>query len=140
MNAFFDSSALAKRYVDEPGSDRVAEILRSASALGVSILAPAEIVSALCRRRRERVLNRTQYARAKQALFEDVADAQVVALTDPVIVRAIEVLERWPVRASDALHVACAAEWQCDLFVTSDERQMVAARGCGLAAEFVAPQ
>ena len=46
MNAFFDSSALAKRYVDEPGSERVSEILRSASALGVSILTPTEIVSA----------------------------------------------------------------------------------------------
>ena len=132
MNVFLDSSALAKRYIQEPGSDRLEEILSSASSLGISVICVSEVVSALCRRRRERMLSAQQYAKAKQALFEDIEDASVVSLTDQVVARAVELLERWPLRSSDALHVASAAEWSAELFVSADEKQCTAARGKGL--------
>lgn len=135
MNVFLDSSALAKRYVEESGSERLEEILASASALALSVLAPVEIVSALCRRRREGTLTAAQYARAKEALFEDVTDASLLALSEEAAARAVHVLERWPLRASDALHVACAAEWRCDRFISADERQILAAGGIGLEVE-----
>ena len=135
MNVFLDSSALAKRYINESGSDRVEEILASASSLGVSVLCLSEIISALCRRRRERKLSAQQYAMAKEALLNDIADASVVYVTDHVVAHAVDLLERWPVRSSDSLHVAAAAEWSADLFVSADHRQCVAARGCGLQVE-----
>ena len=135
MNVFLDSSALAKRYVQEPGSDRVEEILSSASSLGIAVSGVAEVVSALCRRRREKKLSPQQYSKAKQALFEDIADASLVNLTDQVVARAVSLLERWPLRASEALHVAAAAEWAAELFVSADERQCAAARGHGLHVE-----
>ena len=135
MNVFLDSSALVKRYVQEPGSDRVEEILSAASSLGVSVICLSEVVSALCRRRRERKLSRQQYLNAKEALFEDIEDASVVNITDQVIARAVELLERWPLRSSDSLHVACAAEWSAELFVSADERQCAAARRYGLRIE-----
>lgn len=135
MNVFLDSSALAKRYVQEPGSDRLEEILSSASSLGVSVICLSEVVSALCRRRRERKLSRQQYLKAKQALLEDIEDASVINVTDQVMARAVELLERWPLRSSDALHIASAAEWSAELFVSADERQCTAARRCGLQAE-----
>ena len=47
LNVFFDSSALAKRYIEEKGSDQVQAILSSASALAVSVICIPEIVSAL---------------------------------------------------------------------------------------------
>jgi len=37
----------------------------------------------------------------------------------------------------DAIHVACALEWQADLFVTSDRRQFEAARNAGLHTEYI---
>jgi predicted nucleic acid-binding protein len=135
MNAFLDSSALAKRYVEEAGSERVQELLDVASGLGVAVIAPTEVVSALCRRLRENHLTRTQYGQAKRALFEDLSDASVVGLTEQVVTRAVDLIERWPLRSSDALHVACAAEWSCELFVTADERQGRAAREYGLKVE-----
>lgn len=135
MNVFLDSSALAKRYVQEPGSDRVEEILSAASSLGVSVLCLSEIVSALSRRRRERKLSQQQYLKAKQALLEDLEDASVVNITEQVLARAVALLERWPLRSSDALHVASAAEWSTDLFVSADAKQCAAARGCGLQVE-----
>jgi len=135
LNIFLDSSALAKRYVQEAGSDRLEEILFSASSLGVSVICLPEVVSALCRIRRERKLSQPQYLNAKQALFEDIDDTSVVNVTDQVVARAIELLERWPLRSSDSLHVASAAEWAADLFVSADARQCAAARAYGLQVE-----
>jgi hypothetical protein len=135
LNVFLDSSALAKRYVEEPGSDRLEEMLSSASSLGVSVICPSEVVSALCRRRREGKLSPQQYVKAKQALFEDIEDASIVNITDQVIARAVEILERWPLRSSDSLHIASAAEWSAELFVSADERQCTAARAYGLRTE-----
>lgn len=138
MNIFLDSSALAKRYVEEADSERLSEILSAASSLGVSVIAPTEVVSALARRRREGLLSRAQYTWAKEALFTDVGDARVIAITDGVVARAVSVLERWPLRSSDSLHIACAAEWSCELFVSADQRQLRAARAYGLKVEQLA--
>jgi len=132
---FLDSSALAKRYVVEPGSDRVEQILLGASSLGVSVLCLPEVVSALCRRRRERMLSHAQYARAKRTLLEDIRDSSVVNITDRVAARATELLEQWPLRSSDSIHVASAAEWEAELFVSADERLCAAARAYGLHVE-----
>ena len=132
MNVFLDSSALAKRYVQEPGSDHLDEILSSASSLGVSVICLAEVVSALCRLRRERRVSPRQYLNAKRALLADFGDSSIVYVTDEVVARAIDLLEEWPLRSSDSLHVASAAEWAADLFVSADARQCAAARGYGL--------
>jgi predicted nucleic acid-binding protein len=139
LNVFFDSSALAKRYVEEAGSDRVEDILSSASSLTISVLCIPEIVSALCRRRRERKLSQQQYLAAKEAMFADIEDMSVVNLTDQVIARAADILEKWPLRSSDSLHMASAAEWSTQLFVSADERQSAAAREYGLQVEELPP-
>ena len=94
-----------------------------------------EIVSALNRRRRERRLSTSQYASAKRRLVEDVRDADIINLTASVIGSCITVLEVSLVRTLDALHVACALEWNADLFVSSDKRQIAAAKQAGLATK-----
>jgi predicted nucleic acid-binding protein len=111
VKLFLDSSALAKRYIEEAGSGRVDELLAHASALGISVLALPEVTSALCRRRREKALDEKQYSAAKTALLEDVADAEIVNLTDAVVASAVRLLEESLLRAADAMHVACAHEW-----------------------------
>jgi uncharacterized protein len=69
LNIFFDSSALAKRYIEEKGSDQVQAVLSSASALAVSVISVPEIVSALCRRRRERKVSTEEYRNAKASVL-----------------------------------------------------------------------
>ena len=81
------------------------------------------------------MLSQQQYLRAKRALFQDLEDSSVIGITELVVARAVELLERWPLRSSDSLQVACAAEWSADLFVSADERQCAAARGYGLQVE-----
>ena len=132
MKTFFDSSAFAKRFVDESGSDDVEALCDSTTTLGLSILCVPEVLSALNRRLREGALVRRQYAMAKRRLFEDVRDAEIVNLTGRVVMSSVDVLEESPVRAMDALHIACALEWGAELFVSADLRQLRAAETAGL--------
>ena len=135
MNVFMDSSALAKRYINEPGSAQVEEIFSTASSVAVSVICLPEIISGLSRLRREGRLSPRQYSESKRALIQDVEDSVIIPITEQVIARAVELLERWPLRSSDALHVACAAEWGADLFASADSRQCKAAHSYGLRVE-----
>lgn len=137
MKTFLDSSAFAKRFVDEAGSGKVEDICAQASELGLSVICVPEIVSALNRLRRERSLTAAQYSEAKQRLVDDVRDADIINLAVPVVGSAIGILERSPVRAMDALHIACAREWGAALFVSSDKKQLNAARRAGMRTQAV---
>ncbi len=132
MKTCLDSSAFAKRFVEEQGSDAVEAVCARANELGLSVLCVPEIVSALNRRLRERVLNPMQYRQAKQRLLDDVRNADIIQLTPSVVGSAIQILEASHVRTMDALHIACALEWGADLFVTADTRQLAAAKRAGL--------
>ena len=132
MRAFFDSSAFAKRFVEEAGSQEVEELCAQATELALSVVCGPEIISALNRRLREKNLTRYDYAKAKGQLAEDVRDAAIINLTTPVIRSSIVVLETSPVRTLDALNIACALEWGAELFVSADHRQIAAAKEVGL--------
>ncbi|MDA2927055.1 type II toxin-antitoxin system VapC family toxin [Acidobacteria bacterium AH-259-G07] len=137
MKAFFDSSGLAKRYIEEKGSDAVQEILRGASSIGLAVICIPEVISALCRHRREELISEREYGEAKDSLFEDAADAFIVNLTWEIVLRTVEILEKTALRAMDAIHIACAIRWGADLFVSSDERQLRVARNAGLKVKKV---
>lgn len=137
MKTFLDSSAFAKRFVDEKGSDKVEDVCAQASELALSTICVPEIISALNRRAREGALTKDQYAEAKRCLINDVRDANIINLTVPVIGSSITVLESSPIRAMDALHIACALEWRAQLFVSSDKKQLTAAKRAGLTTRKV---
>lgn len=137
MQTFFDSSAFAKRYVEEPGSEAVDALCMGATELALSVVCIPEILSALNRRVRERNLSARQYRTAKEALFEDIRDAVIVTLTPDVLSTCTTILEASPVRAMAALHVACALRWGADVFVSADERQVAAAKKAGLRTKLV---
>jgi hypothetical protein len=138
MRVFFDSSALAKRYVAEPGSDAVLSWCARADELAISSIAIPEIVSALCRLRREGRLSEDRYRAAKVDLLADLEDALLCDVSPPILKHAVRVLENHPLRSSDAIHVGSALALAADVFVTSDRRQTDAARGMGLGVEEVA--
>ena len=137
MRLFLDSSSLAKRYILEQGSDGVDRLCADAAMLGVSIICIPEIISALNRRVRERRLSAFDYAAARERLLADLEDAEIVQLTPAVISRSTVILENNPVRAMDALHVACAVEWGAELFASSDKAQVEAARKAHVACRLV---
>jgi len=132
VKVYLDSSAFAKRFIEELGSDKVEALCISATELGLSVLCVPELISALNRRLREHQLTQSQYKEAKRRLLLDVRDADIIALTTSVVGSAIQVIEASPVRAMDALHVACALEWDAELFASADAQQLTAARRAGL--------
>ena len=137
MKTFFDASAFAKRYVEETGSQLVDDICLDAKEVSISIICVPEIISALNRRIREKHLSRRDYATIKQHLSDDVRDAVIVNLIPEVVATSTKLLEASPLRAMDALHVACALVWGAELFVSSDKQQITAAKKAGLQIKFV---
>ena len=132
MKTFFDSSAFAKRYVEEPGSQVVDSLCQEATEVALCVLCVPEIISALNRRVREGFLTPREYAEAKQYLSQDIRDAMIVNLVPQVVSTCTKILEASPVRAADALQIACALEWETELFVSADKRQISVAKKAGL--------
>jgi predicted nucleic acid-binding protein len=134
---YFDSSAFAKRYVEEVGSGHVEAICQQTTELALGVICVPEIVSALNRRRREKTISLHDYRQAKAHLLEDIRDVAIVNLTPEVIGQSITLLENNTLRAMDALHIACALEWRADTFVSADDRQIRAARKAGLKTKLI---
>ena len=137
MKTFFDASAFAKRYVEETGSQLVDDICLNAKEISISVICVPEIISALNRRMREKRLSRQDYGTIKRHLSDDVRDAVIVNLIPEVIATSTKLLEASPLRAMDALQVACALVWLAELFVSSDKQQINAAKKAGLKTKFV---
>lgn len=137
MKVVLDSSSFAKRFIAEPGSEEVDRICHNASELGLSVLCVPEIISALNRRVNEGSLPTAGYEQAKSQLLAEVKDAVILNLAPKVVATAVTLLENNKLRAMDALHIACALQWQADLFVSSDQRQIQAAQKAGLTVSFI---
>lgn len=137
MKTFFDSSAYAKRFIEEKGSSIVEEICLQTSSLGLSIICIPEIISALNRQRRKKNISTRNYKIVKKKFLEEINDATMINITQNVILKSIELLEKNALRTLDSLHLACAIEWKSDLFVSSDKRQISAARKSGMSVRFI---
>jgi predicted nucleic acid-binding protein len=137
VKTFFDSSAFAKRYVEEAGSHVVDSLCQEATEVALCVLCVPEIISALNRRVREGLLTDREYTESKQYLSQDIRDAVIVNLVPQVVSTCTKILEASPVRAADALQIACALEWETELFVSADKRQISAAKKAGLRTKFV---
>jgi len=98
VKTFFDSSAFAKRYVEEEGSQTVDDICRETTELSLSVICVPEILSALNRRIREKRLSQRDYARIKQHFSDDVRDAVIINLIPEVIATSTKLLEASPLR------------------------------------------
>ena len=132
MKTFFDSSAFAKRFLEEPGSDAVDALCLEATDLGLCVICVPEILSALVRRLREKRITAGNFALLERHLLDDIRDATIVNLTPEVVAESIRAIKATPIRAADALHVAAAKVWGAEMFVSADERQLTAARKAGL--------
>jgi hypothetical protein len=133
---YFDASALAKRYVEEPGSSGVRTLLHECLVCA-SRLSEVEVASALVRRTREGSLSPAERDRALSALSEDMRSFYVVEFFPEVAVAARSLLLRHPLRASNAVQLASSTHvresaGESVLFVAFDPRLNEAAHGEGL--------
>jgi len=132
MKLFLDSSAIVKRYIEEPGSDLVEDLCKEAAELGISVISLPEIVSALQRRIREGMIDDLQYKIIKKEFFKSLNDTVIYPLTESVIYKSVELLESYTLRSLDSIHLSCAIKWECDYFVSADKQQLTAAKEEGI--------
>jgi predicted nucleic acid-binding protein len=126
---YLDTSALAKLYVQEAGSDDLDSALIGRRDLLISELALTELTSAIARRVREGEIEASIARRIYQQLFRDVraGEYKLLDLTSATHREAERLLltmgRHAPIRAGDSLHLATAALADARTFVTY-ERQM----------------
>jgi predicted nucleic acid-binding protein len=144
---YADSSALVKRHVHETGTAWFRE-LAAPTAGNVIITARitmVEVYSALNRRQREAGLGAADYAQIAADFTTICAtEYQFVELTVSVIERAKLLLERYPLRAYDAVQLASALLTHDTLqavglppltFLAADDRLLAAAQAEDLATD-----
>lgn len=130
MTLFLDSSAIVKRYVDEPGTRSVVALMEADADWAASAAALAESEIALCHRAAQEVIAETLV----QALRRDWLRFIVVPTDDGCLTRAAEIGCRYGTRTLDSIHLAAADRLPRPVtFVTFDRRQADAALSLGLA-------
>ena len=144
---YFDTSALAKRYVVEIGSSWVQAIIaqQSGQTVYTSVLTQPELVSALQRRVREGNLEADEALELAQQVVAHMAQSYaLIAITPPVIAQACTALHKHPLRAYDALHLACAQavrevlesqRLSVPVFIAADDMLLAAAAAEGFAVD-----
>jgi predicted nucleic acid-binding protein len=132
MRVFFDTSAFVKKYVEEPGTEKVLEICDQAEQLVLCVICLPELISTLNRLVRERKLTGGDYHKLRDLIFSEIEEVEICYLTPEVVTQTIRCLENNVLRAMDALHLGCALVAEVDLFVSSDQQQIEAAGREGL--------
>ncbi len=137
MRLYFDTSALAKAYISEPGSADVDDFLGRGTAVFLSDLNRIELRCMLARRARSGEINVLQ----EQAIWSEfLLDAsneffEPVALPVSSWMIATQLIDRVApiaLRTLDALHVALASTLPGIVFVTADRAQRAAATQLGM--------
>ena len=144
--AYFDTSALVKRYVTEVGSVWVRHALaRRRQVIYTVLLAQPEVLSALRRKVREGALLATEAQRLARRVQQHFAlRYRVVAITPTLIMQACALVQVHPLRAYDAIHLAGALaiqrilqqqELPAALFVAADDVLLAAATAEGFVVD-----
>jgi predicted nucleic acid-binding protein len=136
---FLDASALVKRYVSEPGSEAVRALFRGRRRLGASAVSLVEVTAALFRRWRAGELTPEVARGGAPQVALDLEEFELVEVRPPVLAFAAELVVRHPLRAYDAIQLACAVRLARSAgvaltFVCADRDLLTAAVAEGLKA------
>jgi predicted nucleic acid-binding protein len=144
---YLDSSAMVKRYIEEPGSGWVRDLTDPAAGhiLYTTALTGTELIAALVRRTRGGHLPAYAAIDGVASVRQDWRSLYTIADIDAhVVARAMDVAEQHGLRGYDAVHVATAlmlrtqrrsAGLPLPTFVSADQEQLRAATAEGMAVE-----
>ncbi|MGH9469771.1 MAG: type II toxin-antitoxin system VapC family toxin [Terriglobia bacterium] len=134
---YLETSALVKLYVLEPGTDRLLRLASNLSENRFAVLAVSHVEARSAIRRRERAGDiDPQAAGLILDRLQEHLEARFLrqALNDTVLDGAVEIIDRYALRAYDAIQLAgclalkAAAGTEFPTFVCSDQRLLQAAR------------
>jgi predicted nucleic acid-binding protein len=146
MNAaYYDAAYLIKLQCSEPGTAEVSAHAATVDILCCSLHGRAEFASAAFRKVREGAATPEQYRALLAQLHQDSAAGHLkwLPVTDAIIERVESVFATAPpstnLRAADAVHLACAAEYGFTEVHSNDRLLLAAAPLFGLTGVNVIP-
>ncbi len=122
MKVFFDTSALAKKYIEEPGIASFDRIFSQTTSMVVAPIYVIEMNSILHRRWREGTLTEKQVHWLKSEIFHDALAFEQVVFSDSLITKAIALMDKYPLVTLDSIQLASASLTEIDMFVTADKK------------------
>src|SRR5436309_11832312 len=134
--AYFDSSVLLKRYIQENGSERALSLTQRHLIISAAI-APLEMKSALRRSEVGGGLSTKAFKATLKRIQTEREKWDLVALSSEILRSAEHISIDLNIRSLDAIHLACAFACQSRLkhsvsFVTADILQREAAQRLNL--------
>jgi len=129
---YFDTSALIKAFLVEVGTDTAQQFLLRGGVAATATITYAEMYSGFARKMREGGLSRKHYDDVCGAFESYWSACLQVELTKGILTRARDLMQRHPLRAFDAIHLASALNLKQDLgesltIIAADERLLQAA-------------
>lgn len=129
---YFDTSALIKAFLVEVGTDTTKRLLLRGGLSATATITYAEMFSGFSRKKREAGLSLNQYHSACKEFDSYWPSCVQVELTKDILTRARTLMQRHPLRAFDAIHLASALSLTQDLgesltIIAADDRLLRAA-------------
>jgi predicted nucleic acid-binding protein len=141
LTYYLDTSALAKRYLPEPGSSSVRALFQRRRRIAVSRIAYAELCAAVARAARAEAISHADRDRVLAALDADFTALDIVEVRAALVRSVRGLVVRSPLRGYDAVQLASALDLHrrgvaVDLW-SADATLIEAARAEGLRATLV---
>jgi hypothetical protein len=145
VSAYLDTSALAKWYVREPGSEAFEAFVTGVSDPVISRLVVVEMRCLLARRRRAGLLSADLEALIYGRFTEQVAAGhlRVEPIADARLLGALDLIQRLPavpLRTLDAIHLSSALAAAVTVLATADLTMREAALQLGIDVAFFGAQ
>ena len=139
MIAYFDASALVKRYLVERGSRRTVELASQADMIATSIVSRAEVAAGLAKAVRARVVADDVARKARRSFAGDWPDLVRMPVTEALVERAETLAWEHGLRGFVTVQLASALTWQEAageeiVLATFDHQLWDAAKRAGLNA------
>jgi len=124
---YLDTSALIKRFVAEKGSPLIQMIMTHHGSVATAKIAYAEVYAGLARKHREGYLSDSMYALSCRQFESDWKAYIRIDLRDEILLMTRDLIQRYPLRGFDAIHLASALSLKSALredltFAAADER------------------
>ncbi len=144
---FLDSSAIVKRYVNEPGSGYVEELVDPENRNNIILaqITPVEVASAFARRKKSRTISEEDATTALTSFQLDLVDIYLTfQMAEGHFGSAADLATKYALRGFDAVQLATALAANNDIietgsgslvFVSADTELNAAAKAEGLNVE-----
>ena len=132
--SYFDSSYIAKFYLDEPESEAVRRLAESLGQVRCAVIGQAEVAAVFHRKLREGAFDAGAFRELMGQFVDDCGQGlwTWLPLTTALAAKTAAAFARLPrsvfLRAADALHLICAQEHGLPEIYTNDRHMSAGAR------------